>query len=205
MSMNDLSLKAFTDELAAKVSVPGGGGASALVGALASALGSMVGNFTLGKKKYADVEPDIIRLMDEAAKLQNELLACIDRDAEGFKPLSRAYGLPKEAPGRDETLEKCLHDAAAVPMEIAELSAKVLDLEEEFTAKGSKLMVSDAGCGATFAKAALEGAILNVRVNTKLMKDREYAEKLNERCEYLAAEYGKKAEAVYGSVLGSLK
>ena len=205
MSMNDMSVRAFADELAAKTSVPGGGGASALVGALAAALGSMVGNFTLGKKKYADVEPDIIALMEKAKELQDALLVCIDKDAEGFEPLSRAYGIPKDAPGRDETLEKCLHDAAAVPMEIAELSAKVVDLQEEFAAKGSKLMVSDAGCGATFAKAALEGAILNVRVNTKLMKDREYAEKLNERCEYLAAEYGKKAEAVYGSVLGSLK
>ena len=205
MSMNDMSVRAFADELAAKTSVPGGGGASALVGALAAALGSMVGNFTLGKKKYADVEPDIIALMEKAKELQDGLLACIDKDAEGFEPLSRAYGIPKDAPGRDETLEKCLHDAAAVPMEIAELSAKVVDLQEEFAAKGSKLMVSDAGCGATFAKAALEGAILNVRVNTKLMKDREYAEKLNERCEYLAAEYGKKAETVYESVLNGLK
>ena len=205
MSMNDLSLKAFTDELAAKVSVPGGGGASALVGALASALGSMVGNFTLGKKKYADVEPDIIRLMDEAAKLQNELLACIDRDAEGFEPLSRAYGLPKEAPGRDETLEKCLHDAAAVPMEIAELSAKVIELQEEFAAKGSKLMVSDAGCGAVFAWAALYGAALNVRVNTKLMKDREYAEALNAKIDGLMDEYWRRADKVYNDVLGSLK
>ncbi len=205
MSMNDLSIKAFTDELAAKVSVPGGGGASALVGALASALGSMVGNFTLGKKKYADVEPDIIRLMDEAAKLQDQLLACIDKDAEGFEPLSKAYGIPKDAPGRDETIEKCLHDAAAVPMEIAELSAKVIALQQEFAEKGSKLMVSDAGCGATFARAALEGAILNVRVNTKLMKDREYAEKLNARVDELLAAGRIDADAVYNFVLDGLK
>ena len=205
MSMNDNSVRAFADELAAKTSVPGGGGASALVGALGAALGSMVGNFTLGKKKYAEVEPDILRLMDEAKALQDQLLACIDKDAEAFEPLSKAYGIPKDAIGRDEILEKCLHDAAGVPMEIAEIAAKVVDLQEEFAAKGSKLMISDAGCGAAFAKAALDGAILNVRVNTKLMKDREHAEKLNERCEYLAAEFGKKAEAVYASVLDSLK
>ena len=205
MSMNDLSLKAFTDELAAKVSVPGGGGASALVGAIAAALGSMVGNFTLGKKKYADVEPDIIRLMDEAEVLRNELLACIDRDAEGFEPLSRAYGLPKDAPGRDETLEKCLHDAAAVPMEIAELSCKVIELSEEFAAKGSKLMISDAGCSAVFAWSALYGAALNVKVNTKLMKDRAYAEVLDSRIDSLMEEYWKRADKVYEDVLGSFK
>ena len=205
MSMNDLSVRAFTDELAAKVSVPGGGGASALVGALASALGSMVGNFTLGKKKYADVEPEIIRLMDKAAELQNKLLACIDKDAEGFEPLSRAYGLPKDAPGRDETLEKCLRDAAAVPFEIAELAAEVIAVQEEFAKKGSKLMVSDAGCGAAFARAALEGAVLNVRVNTKLMKDREYAAQLDARVDELLAAGRRDADAVYTFVLDGLK
>ena len=205
MSMNDLSVRAFTDELAAKVSVPGGGGASALVGALASALGSMVGNFTLGKKKYADVEPEIIRLMDKAAELQNKLLACIDKDAEGFEPLSRAYGLPKDAPGRDETLEKCLRDAAAVPFEIAELAAEVIAVQEEFAKKGSKLMVSDAGCGAAFARAALEGAVLNVRVNTKLMKDREYAANLDARVDELLAAGRIDADAVYNLVLDGLK
>ena len=203
--MNDLSVRAFTDELAAKVSVPGGGGASALVGALASALGSMVGNFTLGKKKYADVEPEIIRLMDKAAELQNKLLACIDIDAEGFEPLSRAYGLPKDAPGRDEILEKCLRDAAAVPFEIAELAAEVIAVHEEFAKKGSKLMVSDAGCGAAFARAALEGAVLNVRVNTKLMKDREYAANLDARVDELLAAGRRDADAVYAFVLDGLK
>ena len=205
MSMNDLSVRAFTDELAAKVSVPGGGGASALVGALASALGSMVGKFTLGKKKYADVEPEIIRLMDKAAELQNKLLACIDKDAEGFEPLSRAYGLPKDALGRDETLEKCLRDAAAVPFEIAELAAEVIAVQEEFAKKGSKLMVSDAGCGAAFARAALEGAVLNVRVNTKLMKDREYAADLDARVDELLAAGRRDADAVYAFVLDGLK
>ena len=205
MSMNDLSVRAFTDELAAKVSVPGGGGASALVGALASALGSMVGNFTLGKKKYADVEPEIIRLMDKAAELQNKLLACIDKDAEGFEPLSRAYGLPKDAPGRDETPQKCLRDAAAVPFEIAELAAEVIAVQEEFAKKGSKLMVSDAGCGAAFARAALEGAVLNVRVNTKLMKDREYAANLDARVDELLAAGRRDADAVYAFVLDGLK
>ena len=205
MSMNDLSVKSFAQELAAKVSVPGGGGASALVGALAAALGSMVGNFTLGKKKYADVEPDIIVLMEKAENLRNELLACIDKDAEGFEPLSRAYGLPKDAPGRDETLEKCLHDAAAVPMEIAELSCKVIELSEEFAAKGSKLMISDAGCSAVFAWSALYGAALNVRVNTKLMKDREYAAGLDERIDSLMEEYWKRADKVYEDVYNSFK
>lgn len=205
MSMIDMSLGDFSKALADKVSVPGGGGASAAVAALAAALGSMVGNFTLGKKKYADVEDDIKALMAEAEALRTELLACIDEDAEGFEPLSRAYALPADQPGRDEILEKCLRDAARVPMKILELSCKVIDLQEEFAKKGSSLMISDAGTGVVFAWAAMYGAALNVRVNTKLMKDREYAENMNQRVDALMGDYWQKADKTYEYVFEKLK
>lgn len=205
MSMNDLSLKAFSEELAAKTSVPGGGGAAALTGALAAALGSMVGNFTVGKKKYADVEADILALMDKADALRKDLLQCIEDDAVGFEPLSKAYAIPKEEPGRDETLEKCLRDAAAVPMRIVELSCKVIDLQKDFAEKGSSLMISDAGCGAVFAWSSMYAAALNVFVNTKLMKDRAYAEEMNKKVEGLMDVYWKKADEIYQSVYNRLK
>jgi len=200
MSMNDMSVRDFAEILAAKTSVPGGGGASALVGALGAALGSMVGNFTLGKKKYADVEPDIIRLMAEAERIRTALLGCIDEDAVAFEPLSAAYGIPKDAPGRDETLEKCLHDAAAVPLKILELSCEAIDLQKEFAEKGSTLIVSDAGTGVVFCWSAMYGAALNVKVNTKLMQDRAYADKINARVDELMEKYWKIAEEVYESV-----
>ncbi len=204
MSMNDMTLRGFSQALADKVSVPGGGGASAAVGALAAALGSMVGNFTVGKKSYKNVEDDIIKLMSEADELRNQLLQCIDDDAEGFEPLSRAYALPQDAPGRDEIMEKCLRDAAAVPFQIAELSCKVINLQEEFAQKGSKLMISDAGCGACFAGAALQGAVLNVRVNTKLMKDREYAAQMDAKTDAMMRDYLPKANEIYNYVLNKL-
>ena len=202
MSMNDMSVREFGAILAAKTSVPGGGGASALVGALGVALGSMVGNFTLGKKKYADVEPQIIALMDEAEKLRADLLDCIDEDAAAFEPLSKAYGIPKEEPGRDETLEKCLRDAAAAPMKILELSCRCVELHKEFAEKGSTLMVSDAGTGVAFCKAALLGAAINVKVNTKLMKDRAHAEAMNAHVDELVAKYTALADEVFDSVYG---
>jgi len=205
MSMNDLSLKAFSEELAAKVSVPGGGGAAALAGALAAALGSMVGNFTVGKKKYAEVEADILKLMDKAEELRKELLNCIDEDAKGFEPLSKAYAIPKEEPGRDEKLEKCLRDAAAVPFKIVELSCKVIDLQEEFAAKGSSLMISDAGCGAVLAWSAMYAAALNVFVNTKLMQDRAYAKEMNDKVDALMDLYWKKADMIYEDVYNKLR
>ncbi len=202
MSMNDMSVREFGAILAAKTSVPGGGGASALVGALGVALGSMVGNFTLGKKKYAEVEPQIIALMDEAEKLRADLLDCIDEDAAAFEPLSKAYGIPKEEPGRDETLEKCLRDAAAAPMKILELSCRCVELHKEFAEKGSALMVSDAGTGVAFCKAALLGAAINVKVNTKLMKDRAHAEAMNAHVDELVAKYTALSDEVFDSVYG---
>ncbi len=142
--------------------------------------------------------------MEEADSLRNQLLECIDKDAEGFEPLSRAYGIPKDAPGRDETLEKCLKDAAGVPMEITELSCKVIDLADEFAKKGSSLMTSDAGCAVVFAWAAVQGAALNVKVNTKLMTDREYAKAMDKRVDELLGKYEAKAAEVYKYVFDQL-
>lgn len=202
MSMNEQSVLEFTQALASKSSVPGGGGASALAGALGIALGSMVGNFTLGKKKYAAVEPLILALMEQAQQLQEQLLECVDEDAVAFQPLSQAYGIPKDDPSRAVILEYCLHDAAAVPMKIVELACKAILLHKEFADKGSAMMVSDAGTGVALCLAALRGAALNVKVNTKLMTDREHAEMLNERVDARLAQYEKIANEVYASVYG---
>ena len=201
MSMNDMSLREFTSVLASKASVPGGGGASALVGAIGTALGSMVGSLTVGKKKYADVEDDIRALMVKAEELQNELLDAIDGDAAAFEPLSKAYGIPKDDPGRGEIMEKCLKDAAAVPMKILRLCCRAIELHEEFAEKGSVLVISDAGTGAVLCWGAMYGAALNVKVNTKSMTDREYADSMNAEVDKLMDEYYRRAEAVYEKVM----
>ena len=172
----------FVEVLASKAPVPGGGGASALVGAVGTALGNMVGSLTVGKKKYADVEDEMWELKAKCDQLQKDFLRLIERDAEVFEPLSKAYGMPRET--EEEKAEKArvmeivLKDACSVPMEIMEKCCEAIDLIVEFAAKGSKLAISDAGVGAAFCKAALQGASLNVYINTKSMADREYAEEL---------------------------
>ena len=198
--MNDLSLRDFSQALADKVSVPGGGGASAAVAALGSALNSMVGNFTVGKKKYADVEEEIISLMAQADDLRNKLLECIDKDAEGFEPLSKAYGIPKDDPNRDEIMEKCLKDAVSAPLEIFNLACESIEVLEEFGKYGSKLVISDAATGVICSWAAMYGAAINVKVNTKLMKDRENAETINQYIDESMQEYWPRAEKVYEDI-----
>ena len=139
----------FVEVLASKAPVPGGGGASALVGAVGTALGNMVGSLTVGKKKYADVEEEMYALKEKATALQNDFLRLIERDAEVFEPLAKAYGMPRET--EEEKAEKArvmaivLKDACSVPMEIMEKCCEALDLIVEFAAKGSALAISDAG------------------------------------------------------------
>ncbi len=200
--MLDKSLREFTELLASKAPVPGGGGASALVGAVGIALGDMVGELTVGKKKYADVEEDMRSLMARAQDLRVRLLACVDRDAEAFEPLSRAYGIPKDDPTRDEIMESCLRDAAAVPLEILDLCCEAIELQRAFAAKGSALAVSDAATGVVFCWSAMYGAAVNVKVNTKAMKDREYADRLNAHVDEQMARYWPVAEKVYEDVYG---
>ena len=202
MELIDGSVKSFTEVLASKAPVPGGGGASALVGAIGVALGHMVGALTVGKKKYADVEEDVKALMGRAEELREALLDCIRKDAEAFEPLSKAYGIPKDDPARDETMEKCLHAAAEPPMEILELCCRAIELQVDFAAKGSVLAVSDAGTGAAICKGAMLGAAINVKVNTKAMKDRPYAESINARVDELTAKYGALADEVFNKVYG---
>ena len=209
MGFSTVPCNEFVEVLASKAPVPGGGGASALVGAIGTALGNMVGSLTVGKKKYADVEEEMYELKGKADALQKELLHLIERDAEVFEPLSKAYGMPRnteeEKAEKARVMEIVLKDACSVPMEIMERCCEAIDLIEVFAEKGSTLAISDAGVGATFCKAALEGASLNVFINTKSMKNREYADELNKKADEMLSVYTKKAEKIYQSVAARLR
>ena len=200
MELIDGSVTAFTEKLASPAPVPGGGGACALVGAVGIALGDMVGELTVGKKKYADVEADVRALMARAQELRVRLLACVEKDAVAFEPLSRAYAIPKDDPNRSAVMEKCLHDAAAVPLEIFDLVCEAIELQREFAEKGSRLVISDAATGVSFCRAALEGAAVNVKVNTRLMQDRAYADAVDEHIDEGLDRYRALAEQVFESV-----
>ena len=198
--MLEKNITEFAEVLASSAAVPGGGGASALVGALGAALGSMVGALTVGKPKYAAVEEDVKALMVKAEELRSQLLSCVEEDAVAFEPLAKAYAIPKDDPTRDETMEKCLRQAASVPLKILDLSCQMIQLHREFADKGSVLAVSDAATGVVFCWSAMYGAAVNVKVNTKPMKDRTYAEKINRQVDRMMETYWPIAEKVYEDV-----
>lgn len=191
----------FIDALASKAPTPGGGGASAYCGALASALASMVGNLTLGKKKYADVEADVIVTQEKLAAVRERLLELVEEDAEAFEPLARAYGMPKataeEQAAKNAALQQALVDACEVPLEIMRTCKEVIELSEFYMLHGSRLALSDVGVAAVFAKAALQGAALNVFINVASMDDAERARAYREEAEELIGTFGEKADRMY--------
>lgn len=199
------SCQDFAFDLAAKKSVPGGGGAAAYVGALGAALCSMAGEFTAGKPKFITVESDIQRMLGDAENIRFRLLELVDEDAEAFAPLSEAYGMSSDNPKRVGTLEKCTMDALVCPLEMVRVVCKTIDLLEEMAAKCSRLIVSDAGCGSILCRAALEAAAMNVFVNTKALLDRDYAKQVDEEVDALLAEYIPKADAITASVMQELR
>ena len=200
MDYTTRSCREFVTVLASSEPAPGGGGASALVAALGTALGNMVGALTVGKKKYADVEEEIKALMKKCDDLQTQLLDQVPADAEGFVPLAKAYGIPKDDPSRPEILEQATITACQVPMHIMELCCESLDCIATFAAKGSRLAVSDAGCGAVCCKAALQAASLNVLINTKSLKNRTVAEEMNAKANGMLDTYCAKADEIFKTV-----
>ena len=200
MDMTMESCRKFVEVLASNAPAPGGGGAAALVGALGTALGNMVGSLTVGKKKYADVEGEIIALKAKCDALQTELLNQVEEDDKGFVPLAKAYGIPKDDPNRDKILEEATVIACKVPMHIMELCCEAIDCIAVFAAKGSRLAVSDAGCGAVCCKAALQAASLNVFINTKSLKNRDTAEELNRQANLMLNKYCQLADEIFNEV-----
>ena len=198
--MIEKSCADFAAVLASKAPVPGGGGAAALVGALGTALCSMVGNLTVGRKKYAQYEADVKRMLEKGAAVQERLLDLVDKDAEAFEPLSKAYSIPKDDPKHDETLEAATKVACEAPVEMMKACCEAIELLEEMLEKGSVTLVSDVGCGALCCAAALESASMNIFVNTKTLLDREAAAKLDDQADAMLREYMPRARKVADEV-----
>ena len=200
MDMTMESCRTFVEVLASNAPAPGGGGAAALVGAIGTALGNMVGSLTVGKKKYADVEAEIIELKAKCDALQKELLDQVEADEVNFLPLAKAYGIPKDDPNRDAIMEEATLIACSTPMKIMELCCQAIDYIKVFADKGSRLAVSDAGCGAVICKAALQAASLNVFINTKSLKNRDKAEDMNRHANVMLNKYGALADEIFNTV-----
>ena len=197
----DKKISNFLDELASNSPTPGGGSVAALAGALGVALISMVGNLTVGKKKYEDVEEDIKKMISSSEKLRYELSQLIEEDVKVFNNFMATYKMPKETEDekkiRAEMIQESLIKAAKVPLRVAYKCLDILSLSKEVAEKGNINVVSDAGVAVLMAEAALESAILNVKINLKMIKDEKTKEELSSSIkEILLKEKGQKEEVL---------
>lgn len=202
-------IQGFLEVLSSKQPVPGGGGASALSGALGNALGQMVVHLTVGKKKYLAVEDLMQQHLMVLQKMQGEFMALADEDANVFAPLAAAYSLPcateEEKAKKDHIMEENLLAASLVPLAIMEKTMELFDILYDLGEKGSRLAVSDVGVAVQFARTSLLGAVMNVFINTKSMKNREKAEELNSHANRMIEDGCCKADVIYQMVLDGLK
>lgn len=205
MAMAENSCTYFLDVLASKAPVPGGGGAAAMGGAIGMALSNMVGNLTIGKKKFADVEDEVQSLLAQGSAIIEDLKTLVDRDAEVFEPLSVAYGLPKDTPEeaahKAKVMEECSIEACSVPMEIMRKAYAGIKIHQRMGQIGTKLAISDVGCGVVFLKAALISGQLNVLINLGAIKDEKFVDAARNEMKQLLAEGSKIADETLALVV----
>ena len=199
--LTDKKMNNFLEELASNSPTPGGGSVAALAGALGAALISMVGNLTIGKKKYEDVEEDIKRIISSSEKLRYELSQLIEEDVKVFNNFMATYKMPKgtedEKKIRTEKIQASLIKAAKVPLRVAYKCLDVLNLSKEVAEKGNINVISDAGVAVLMAEAALKSAILNVKINLIMIKDEKAKEELSSSIEeILLKEKGQKEKVL---------
>jgi formiminotetrahydrofolate cyclodeaminase len=200
-----MKINEFIGQLSSKSPTPGGGGASALVGAIGVSLCSMVSSLTSGKKKYREYQKEIDIILSRTEKSIERLLNLIQKDAKVFQPLAIAYKIPKETPEREEILEQALIDASSVPMDILQEVSDILDILELLAIRGSSLAISDIGVAATTLRGAMEGAAMNVYINTKLMKNREYADTINKMTDKILLDGIERCDKIYQQISYQLR
>ena len=162
-------MKGFLELVAGKSATPGGGSVSALAGSLAGALGAMVCNLTVGKKKYADVSKELRGVLSKIDALRAELAFLIEKDAQAFDQVMVAMKMPKftdfEIKQRDARLQEATLLASSVPLEVMEKAVTVLELLPVIAEKGNVNSISDVGVANLMGASAVRGAHLNVRIN----------------------------------------
>lgn len=194
--MND-----FLEQLSSKEPVPGGGGASALIGAISCALCSMVANLTTGKKKYAQYQERLDSLIPCLIKKREQLILDIKKDADAFYPLSQAYSLSKSTPDYESIMEHALLNAAKAPMDILIDISELIPVLEELAVIGSSLAISDVAVAASACESAIKGAVMNIYINTKSMENRDEAEKLNQRASAIVEDGCERCQKVYNDIV----
>lgn len=203
-----MTVAGFIDELASDSPAPGGGSVSALNGAIAAALTSMVGNLTIGKKKYADVEEEMREIVSRVTEIQKELLEAVDKDSDAFNVVFAAFKWPKETEeekeARSAEIQRGTKIAADVPMRVAEKAAELMPLIEKVIMKGNQNSITDACCAMMACRYAVIGALLNVRINLGSIKDETFVKEHADRASELERKVNETEQKILAHVYQNL-
>ena len=178
----DMTVKDFTYETASESPAPGGGSISATMGAMGSALGTMVANLSSHKRGWDDRWNEFSDWAEKGKYYQEELLRMVDEDTDAFNKIMDAFGLPKKTDEdiaiRNKAIQDATRNAIEVPFKVMQLCYDSMEVAKAMAEFGNPNSVSDAGVGAIAALAGVKGAFLNVRINTGDLEDRVYVEKI---------------------------
>lgn len=198
MNTKELQIREYTEMFASSAPVPGGGGVSSVVGSLAAAAGEMVCSLSIGKKKFESIEPELKGIARRLEEARIKLLELADKDAEVFEPLAKAYA-DKTKP--DAEMDMLYANAAGAPLEVMRTVFSILDEIQYVAENGSRLAVSDAACAAAYARAAISGEILNVKINTRCMKDEELRREIESEAEVIYRTALRTCDSIFDKVL----
>jgi len=178
--LTSLSVTNFLDEIASISPAPGGGSVSALAASLGAALTSMVCRLIIGKRKYADVQLEMEKVLKQSEELRAKFSAIIDEDTEAFNKVMAAYGLPKDTEEqkmkRTAEIQKAMKTATLVPLRLMELCLEAVKLVKVVVEQGNQNSISDAGVAALMLQAGCEGAALNVKINLDSLADAHFVD-----------------------------
>lgn len=206
------SVEEFVASVASKDPAPGGGSVAALSSSLGSALTTMVGNLTIGRKSYEKLTTEQQRAVDQnfenVQSLMERLNQLVEEDTTAFNGVMKAFKMPKdsdeEKKARKEAIEEATKEALEVPLTVGKESLEVLKLQQVFADYGNPNAITDVGVGALLAYAGLEGALFNVLINLQGLSDEEYIKDIKKQCEELKQEGNQLKEATLTTVYEKL-
>jgi formiminotetrahydrofolate cyclodeaminase len=208
MSFAEVTVQNFLTQVASAEPVPGGGSVAALSGALGASLVAMVCRLTIGKKGYEAVSDEMQAILPRAEELQRQLRDLMQADADAYARVMSAYQLPKSTDAekitRTQAIQTALKHASAVPMQVAELCAQVMELTRPIAEKGNKNAASDGGVGALIAEAGLRGATFNVLINLGSIDDAEFVNTHRTRARQLLTQAEQRKNEILKIVEGRL-
>ena len=202
--LSNLKITKFLEKTAEGTAVPGGGSIAALNAAISASLSEMVAHLTIGKKGYEAVEKEMKAITATASKFRKKLIKDIDKDATAYNAVMKAFKMPKNTEKqqnrRVKAIQAGLKNASLVPLGVARDALDIMDLIAKVIRKGNKNAVTDGAVAALTARAAILGALYNVKINLNFIEDHKFLKALTKEVKRIESQVVKKEKEIFSHV-----